>query len=85
MTSPSSKSVSRSFYFGGLSFFLELSSYEQLAMIISLIVVLIVYLLNSAIECVVDRAGTEHDVLSGIAKDYGALAVLLSILIAVVI
>lgn len=54
-------------------------------MIISLIVVLIVYLLNSAIECVVDRAGTEHDVLSGIAKDYGALAVLLSILIAVVI
>jgi len=70
---------------GGLSFFLNVTAYEQLAMIISLIVVLIVEILNSAIECVVDRVSTEHHALSGRAKDYGSLAVLLSILIAVAI
>ncbi len=70
---------------GGLSFFLDVTAYEQLAMIISLIAVLIVEILNSAIECIVDRVGTEHHVLSGRAKDYGSLAVLLSILIAVAI
>ena len=54
-------------------------------MIISLIAVLIVEILNSAIECIVDRVGTEHHALSGRAKDYASLAVLLSILIAVAI
>jgi len=70
---------------GGLSFFLEVTAYEQLAMIISLIVILIVEILNSAIECVVDRVGTEHHALSGRAKDYGSLAVLLCIAIAIAI
>jgi diacylglycerol kinase (ATP) len=64
---------------GGLSFFLDITAYEQLAMIISLVVILIVEILNSAIECVVDRVGTEHHALSGRAKDYGSLAVLLCI------
>jgi len=72
-------------FFGGLSFFLDVTAYEQLAMIISLLVILIVEILNSAIECVVDRVGTERHALSGRAKDYGSLAVFLCIVIAIAI
>jgi len=67
------------------SFYLDVSAYERLAMIASLIMVLVVELLNSAIECVADRVGTEHHILSGRAKDYGSLAVLLTLLIAIAI
>lgn len=67
----------------GLSFYFDISAYERLAMIASLVLILIVEILNSAIECVVDRIGTEHHVLSGRAKDYGSFAVLLSIFIAI--
>lgn len=66
----------------GLSLFLDVTHYERVAMIISLIFILIVEVLNSAIECVVDRVGTDHHDLSGRAKDYGSFAVFLSILIA---
>lgn len=48
----------------------------------SLFFVLIVELLNSAIENVVDRIGTEHHELSGRAKDIGSAAVMLSLIIA---
>jgi len=48
----------------------------QLAILIgSLLLVLIVELLNSAVEAVVDRIGTEHHELSGRAKDIGSAAV----------
>ena len=67
---------------GGLSFFLDVSSYERVAMIVSLILILIVEIINSAIECVVDRISPEQHILSGRAKDYGSLAVLLTIFIA---
>lgn len=66
-----------------LSFYLDVSAYERLAMIASLVLILIVEILNSAIECVVDRISMEHHVLSGRAKDYGSLAVLFSIAIAI--
>ena len=53
----------------------------QLAMMIgSVVLVLIVEILNSAIEAVVDRIGSEHHKLSGRAKDMGSAAVLLSLL-----
>lgn len=70
-------------FLAGLSFMLDVSSYERLAMIVSLIFILIVEILNSAIECVVDRINSEHHLLSGRAKDYGSLAVLISICIAI--
>ncbi len=47
----------------------------------SLILVLIVELLNSAIEAIVDRIGLEQHELSGRAKDIGSAAVLLSLLL----
>jgi diacylglycerol kinase (ATP) len=49
-------------------------------MLSSLVLVLIVELLNSAVETVVDRIGTEEHELSGQAKDLGSAAVMLSLL-----
>ena len=49
-------------------------------MILSLLVVLIVELVNSAIETVVDRIGTEFHDLSGRAKDLGSAAVFISLI-----
>lgn len=53
-----------------------------LLLVSSLFLVLIVELLNSAIENVVDRIGTEHHELSGRAKDIGSAAVMLSLIMA---
>ena len=47
--------------------------------------VLIVELLNSAIETTVDRIGQERHHLSGLAKDIGSAAVLTSLLLLAVI
>jgi len=45
----------------------------------SVLLVLVVELLNSAIEAVVDRIGSERHELAGRAKDLGSAAVMLSI------
>ncbi len=55
---------------------------ERFLLIASGIVVLLVELLNSAIEAVVDRFGGERHPLSAQAKDMGSAAVLLSLLLA---
>ena len=47
-------------------------------LIISPLLLVIVEVLNSAIEATVDRIGPERHELSRIAKDYGSLAVLLA-------
>jgi diacylglycerol kinase (ATP) len=46
-----------------------------------LFLVVIVELLNSAIEAVVDRIGPEHHQLSGQAKDMGSAAVFFALLL----
>ena len=46
--------------------------------------VMIVEILNSAIEAVVDRIGSEYHELSGRAKDMGSAAVLIAIIVAVI-
>ena len=61
--------------------FLDLSTTERSLLVIVTILVLIVELLNSAVEAVVDRIGTEYNELSGRAKDMGSAAVLLSLLL----
>jgi len=45
----------------------------------SVLVLLIVELLNTAIEVVVDRIGLERHALSGFAKDAGSAAVMLTL------
>ena len=51
----------------------------------SLLLVLIVELLNSAVEAVVDRIGNERHELAGRAKDLGSAAVFVSLVNVVVI
>lgn len=58
---------------------------EKALMIGSLLLVMIVELMNSAIEAVVDRIGTERHELAGRAKDMGSAAVTLTLLNAVII
>ena len=67
-----------------ISCFLDITGIEMLALLGSVALILIVELINSAIECVVDRISTEHHVLSGRAKDYGSLAVFISLCFAIV-
>ena len=57
---------------------LPVSAFQKLVLIGVLLLVLIVELLNSAIEAVVDRISLERDPLSKNAKDFGSAAVLLS-------
>ena len=57
------------------------SPVERLMLIGSCVFVLVVELLNSAVEAAVDRFGNEHHELSGRAKDLGSAAVFVSLVI----
>jgi diacylglycerol kinase (ATP) len=57
---------------------LPVSPLKKLALIAVLVMVLVVELLNSAIEAVVDRVSFERHPLSKNAKDFGSAAVLLT-------
>jgi len=61
---------------------LPVSSFQKLALMGVLVLVLIVELINSAIEAVVDRISLERHPLSKNAKDFGSAAVLLSCMLA---
>jgi diacylglycerol kinase (ATP) len=58
---------------------------ERVLLIAPMFVVLIVELLNSAIEATVDRIGLERHKLSGLAKDIGSAAVFTSLLFLAVV
>jgi diacylglycerol kinase (ATP) len=58
---------------------------ERVLLIAPMFIVLIVELINSAIEATVDRIGLERHKLSGLAKDIGSAAVLLSLLLLAVV
>ena len=51
---------------------------ERAVLVAPVLLVLIVELLNSAIEATVDRIGLERHELAGLAKDIGSAAVLMS-------
>ena len=61
---------------------LKVSAFEKLVLIAVLVLVLIVELINSAIEAVVDRISLERHPLSKNAKDFDSAAVLLACLLA---
>ncbi|HBZ14319.1 diacylglycerol kinase [Pantoea sp. NPDC088449] len=61
---------------------LDVDAISRVLMIGSVVLIVIVEILNSAIESVVDRIGQEQHPLSGRAKDMGSAAVLLTILLA---
>jgi diacylglycerol kinase (ATP) len=63
---------------------LQISGFQKLVLIAVMVLVLIVEILNSAIEAVVDRISLERHPLSKNAKDLGSAAVALSIALALV-
>jgi diacylglycerol kinase (ATP) len=64
-----------------LALILQVSPAERVMLIGSVLLVLLVELLNSAIEAVVDRISLDRHELSRHAKDCGSAAVLLSLII----
>lgn len=65
-----------------LAVWLDVGAIARILLIGSVALVMIVEILNSAIEAVVDRIGSEHHELSGRAKDMGSAAVSLAIVLA---
>ena len=61
-----------------LGLWLGRTGVERALLVAPMLLVLIVELLNSAVEATVDRIGLERHVLAGLAKDIGSAAVLMS-------
>lgn len=61
-----------------LGLYLGRTGVERAILVGPMLQILVVELLNSAIEAVVDRTGTERHPLAGMAKDLGSAAVMLS-------
>lgn len=68
-----------------LAIWLGQSATQVSLLIGSVLLVVIVELLNSGIEAVVDRIGDEPHKLSGRAKDMGSAAVLLSVILVIIV
>jgi diacylglycerol kinase (ATP) len=68
-----------------LGLWLGQNGIEKALLVGSMLLVLIVELLNTGIEIVVDRISFERHELSGRAKDVGSAAVLMSLLLAGVV
>lgn len=66
-----------------LAWLADVGMVERILMIGVVVLVLIVELVNSAIEAVVDRIGIERHELSGRAKDIGSAAVMVALAFAV--
>ncbi len=64
-----------------LGLYLGRTGVERALLVSPMLLILIVEILNSAVEAVVDRSGMEHHRLAGMAKDMGSAAVLLSFLL----
>lgn len=65
-----------------LAFMLDVAPLHRLLLIGSLLLVILVELINSAIEATIDRISTEPHPLAGAAKDMGSAAVLVALCIA---
>ncbi len=62
-----------------LALWLGHTGLERALLVGALVLVLVAELLNTAVESVVDRIGSEHHLLSKRAKDIGSAAVFLSL------
>jgi diacylglycerol kinase (ATP) len=68
-----------------LAWYLGKSGLERAVLIGALILVLVVELINTAVEAVVDRFGDGHHELSKAAKDLGSAAVFVSLVNVIVV
>ncbi len=64
---------------GPIGIWLGDNGVERALLILPLLLVLLIELLNGAVETVVDRIGTEHNELSGRAKDLASAAVFVAL------
>jgi len=62
-----------------LGIYLGGSGVERALLVGSLLLVLVVELLNSSVEAIVDRVGSDYHELSGRAKDIGSAAVFVAL------
>jgi diacylglycerol kinase (ATP) len=58
--------------------YLGRSGVERALLVSPVLLILVIEILNSAVEAVVDRSGPERHPLAGMAKDMGSAAVMLS-------
>lgn len=58
---------------------------EKALLIGVVLLVLLVEILNSSIEAIVDRIGSDHHELAGRAKDMGSAAVAIALILAIVV
>ena len=63
----------------------EIALSDKLLLIVSLLFVLFAELVNTAVEVVVDRIGSEYHELSGLAKDIASASVFIAMLITALI
>ncbi|MEN8662849.1 MAG: diacylglycerol kinase [Lentimonas sp.] len=63
-----------------ISFFLDVPVIQQLILVVSIFLVLMMELINSAIEAVVDDISLQHRPLAKRAKDIGSAAVFVGLL-----
>ena len=68
-----------------LGLWLGRNGIERSLLVGPMLLILIVELLNSAIEATVDRIGLERHQLSGLAKDIGSTAVMLSFVLMIAV
>ncbi len=68
-----------------LGMWLGATGAERALLLGSLLLLLVVELLNSAVEAVVDRIGQEYHPLSGRAKDLGSAAVFLALALVILV
>lgn len=64
-----------------LACYLEVTQTQRILMIAPVFLVMIIEIINSAIEAVVDRIGSEHHELAGRAKDMGSAAVFIALIL----
>lgn len=59
----------------------QISLYEKIMLLVSVLFVMFAEVVNTAIEAAIDRIGLEIHPLSGLAKDLGSAAVLIALTI----
>lgn len=65
-----------------ISFMFDISIKEQVVLILAVLFIMFTEIINTAIEAIVDRIGLDIHPLSGLAKDLGSAAVLISLIVA---
>lgn len=66
-----------------LALWLPVTTLERIVLVATVLLVLIIELLNSAVEAAIDRVGTEIHPLSARAKDLGSAAVFVALILVV--